>query len=149
MRRCSFTHSDIGWANGIVESLGRHRRKKAKTVLALLEGQYGDEDPALMDWLRPCFADLAGEMWLEEAVPLLMEYVGHESDLNMADAADRALQRIGGEIVVCGRSTPDGGTPTISSSAVQQPASSATFAATFLSSVVSTFSMGKKTTKRS
>ncbi len=100
MRQRSFTQGDIGWANGIVEALARHRKKKAKTVLALLEGQYGDEDPAMMDWLRPCFADLAGEMRLEEAVPLLMEHLGDEADINMADSAGGALQRIGGDIVV-------------------------------------------------
>ena len=99
MRRRSFTHNDIGWANGIVEALARHR-KQSKTVLALLEGQYGEEDPALIEWLRPCFADLAGEMRLEAAVPLLMDYLGDEADINMADSAGGALQRIGGEIVV-------------------------------------------------
>ena len=99
MRRNTFTHGDIGWANGIVEALARHR-KRAKKVLALLEGQYGDEDPAVMNWLRPCFADLAGEIRLQEAVPLLMGYLGDEADLNMADSAEGALQRIGGDIVV-------------------------------------------------
>jgi hypothetical protein len=117
MRRRTFTHGDIGWANGIVEALARHR-KKAKTVLALLEGQYGEEDPAVMDWLRPCFADLAGEMRLAEAVPLLMDYLGTSdfnisfqgddtaepprgpSSVDMADSAGGALQRIGGDLVV-------------------------------------------------
>ena len=98
-RRGEVTQNDIAWAAGIVESLARHR-KKAKMVLALLKGQYGHEDPELMDWLRPCFVDLAGVMRLEEAVPLLMEFVGDEADLNMADSAANALQRIGGDAVV-------------------------------------------------
>jgi hypothetical protein len=99
MRQRTFGRGDVAWVRGIVESLARHR-KKAKIVLGLLDGKYGDEDPAVMEWLRPCFVDIAGEMELEDAVPLLMDYVGHESDLNMADAADRALQRIGGDVVV-------------------------------------------------
>ena len=99
MRNRSLTRGDVAWVRGIVESLARHR-KKAKFVLDLLDGKYGDEDPGVMDWLRSNFVDIAGEMQLEDAVPLLMEYVGHASDLNMADAADRALQRIGGDVVV-------------------------------------------------
>ena len=74
--------------------------RRRQRSLALLDGQYGDEDPALMNWLRPCFVDLAGEMQLEEAVPLLMDYVGDEADDNMADSAATALQRIGGDVVV-------------------------------------------------
>ena len=56
-----------------MEALARHRKRKAKKVLALLDKQYGDEDPALMQWLWPHVADLAVEMRLEEAVPLLMD----------------------------------------------------------------------------
>jgi len=118
MRRGNLTPNDIDWAAGIVEALARHR-KNAKKVLSLLDGQYGDEDPALMNWLRPCFVDLAGEMRLEEAVPLLMEYVGepmvriifHKPSEtpkrfhgrtcgDMSDSAGRALQRIGSDVVV-------------------------------------------------
>jgi hypothetical protein len=99
MRRWGdFTHNDIGWAAGIVEALARHRKKKAETVLTLLEGEWGDDEE--MNWLRPCFADLAGEMRLEEAVPLLMDCLGSEADLNMSDSATTALQRIGGDVVV-------------------------------------------------
>jgi hypothetical protein len=100
MRRGTFTHNDIDWAAGIVEALARHRKKKAKTVLALLEAEWSDEDDHLMNWLRPCFMDLAGEMRLEETVPLLMDYLGTEPDLDMSDSAATALQRIGGDIVV-------------------------------------------------
>jgi hypothetical protein len=99
MRQRTFSRGDVAWVRGIVESLARHR-KKAKVVLALLDGKYGDEDPAVMNWLRPCFVDIGGEMELEDAVPILMDCVGHESDLSIADAADRALQWIGGDIVV-------------------------------------------------
>lgn len=100
MRRGKFTRSDYGWVNGIVESLARHRKERARTVLAWLQGQYGDEDPGVMEWLQPCFVDIAAKMRLEEAVPLLLDYVGHETDLSMADSADRALPKIGGDLVV-------------------------------------------------
>ena len=70
-RRVSYTHDDVAWAGGIVEALAGHQ-KQAKEVLSLLDGQYGDEDPALMNWLRPCFEDIAGEMRIEEAVLLLI-----------------------------------------------------------------------------
>ena len=118
-------------------------------MLALLDGKYGDEDPAVMDWLRPCFVDIAGEMQLEDAVPLLMDYVGHETDLNMADAADRALQRIGGDVVVREIDARLVAHARTSSSVVRQRAFSAIFAATSLSSVASTSSREKKTTKPS
>jgi len=117
-RRGKLTCNDRSWAAGIVEALARHRTK-AKKVLCLLDGQYGDEDPALMNWLRPRFADLAGEMRLTGAVPLLMEYVGEPgfkivfhklfdkadslqglSCAGMSDSAVAALQRIGGDEVV-------------------------------------------------
>ncbi len=97
-RRHGLTHSDIGWANGIVEARARHR-KKAKKVLRLLEGQYGHEDPAVMDWLRPCFLDLAGEMRLREAIPFLLQYMD-DDDLNVLDSANTALHRIGGDALV-------------------------------------------------
>jgi hypothetical protein len=99
-RRGDFSLNDIGWAAGIVEALARHRKKKANVVLALLEGRYGDEDDALMTWLRPYFADVAGAMRLVAAVPLLMDYMSDEADLNMSDSAATALQRIGGNAVV-------------------------------------------------
>jgi hypothetical protein len=98
-RREFYTRDDVVWSAGIVEALARHR-KHAKKVLTLLDGQYRDEDPVLMNWLRPCFVDLAGEMQLEEAVPLLIDFVGNEADESMADSADRALQRIGGDVVL-------------------------------------------------
>ena len=98
-RRGRFTHSDVGWANGIVEALARHRKKKARKVLRLLEGRYDDEDPAVMDWLWPCFVDLAGEMRLEEGVPLLVDHLD-DDDLNLLDSVHKALERVGGDVVV-------------------------------------------------
>jgi hypothetical protein len=118
-RQVFYTHDDdVAWAGGIVEALARHP-EQAKKVLRLLDGQYGDEDPALMNWLRPCIVDLAGEMHLTEAVPLLMDHVGEpavriifhkpsetakpfhgRTCASMADSAARALQRIGNDAVV-------------------------------------------------
>ncbi len=99
MRRGNFTHSDIGWADGIVESMTRQRKKKAKVVLGWLQGEYGDEDHDMMDWLVPCFLNIAGEMRLKEAVPLLVEYL-NDDDIDAADGAGRALECIGGDLVV-------------------------------------------------
>ena len=98
MRRGDLTRSDIGWARGIVESMARHRTEKAK-VLAWLRGEYGDEDHNMMKWLRPRFMDIAGEMRLNEAVPLLVRWLGDE-DLYLSEGAGEALERIGGDLVV-------------------------------------------------
>ena len=96
MERPTFTHADAGREARIVECLARHH-KKAATVLALLEKHSGDEPGK---WLRYSLVELAGEMRLEAAVPLLMRHVGNASDPGMAEWAAAALQRIGGNVVV-------------------------------------------------
>ncbi|MGO9110512.1 MAG: hypothetical protein ACLP9L_14920 [Thermoguttaceae bacterium] len=98
-RRKEMTANDLFRGAGIVEALARHR-KKAKKVLALLDEQYGDEDFTLMNWLWPQFADLAAEMRLEEAVPLLMKHLGNEIYSALSELSRGAVQRIGGELVV-------------------------------------------------
>ena len=100
LRRKEMTATDLFRGAGIVEALARHRKKKAKTVLALLDGQFGDEDCTLMNWLWPQFADLAVAMRLEEAVPLLMKHLGDETYAALSELARGALQRIGGDLVV-------------------------------------------------
>lgn len=94
-----FTGQDILWALGIVEAMARHRSTRGKKVLAWLDGQYGNECPGLMHWLRPCFAELAGELRLEEAVPRLLDCQRAGVDLNTSHSADNALRRIGGDVV--------------------------------------------------
>lgn len=100
LRRKDMTVNDRFRGAGIVEALARHRKKKAKRVLALLEEEYGDEDFALMNWLWPQFANLAVAMRLEEAVPLLMDRMADETSAAVSELARGALQRIGGDLVV-------------------------------------------------
>ena len=74
MRRNEMTMNDLFWGAASWKPWPAIARGKPR-VLALLDKQYGDEDPALMKWLWPRVADLAAEMRLEEAVPLLMDYM--------------------------------------------------------------------------
>ena len=99
MRRNGFTNNDIHYARRIIDSLARHRKHHAQTVLDLLDGDIGDEPEALMEWLLPCLAEIAGEMRLEQAVPMLLDHFVSE-DLHLGDSAASALSRIGGDSVV-------------------------------------------------
>lgn len=65
--------------------------------MAWLREEYGDEDEALMKWLRPCFVDLAGKMRLEEAVPILLDRYDDEA---ICEHINPALADIGGNVVV-------------------------------------------------
>ena len=94
MRRKMITWwHDRKYAVRIVEALARHRTTRAETVLRLLEGDYGGEDLALMDWLRPRFMDLTGEMRLDQAVPLLVDVLDGNfvSEDEHPETSDRAL----------------------------------------------------------
>jgi len=52
-----------------------------------------------MYWLDPSIIELAGEMRLQQAIPVLMERL-HEEELSMVDAVITALSKIGGDAVV-------------------------------------------------
>ena len=96
-RQRGFAHNAHDWGRCIVESLARHP-EKADTVLSLLAGQCGGEDPCLMCWLRAWIIELAGAMRLTEAVPLLMDIL--ESDHSCS--ASGALWQIGSDTVLRG-----------------------------------------------
>jgi hypothetical protein len=97
LQRNCFTQSDIRYGNRLVESLSRHAKKK--TVLALLRGQYQDENIDLLEWLKPFIMDVAGVMRLETAIPLLVDYLD-DKDNDLMDSATTALERIGTDAVV-------------------------------------------------
>jgi len=94
MRSGRFTRSDVLHAELLVESLARHRAEQAGTVLKLLEGPYEPGKEALIEWLKPLVARLAGAMRLASAVPLLTEYLPH-ANVSLADESTTALIRIG------------------------------------------------------
>jgi len=89
------TQRDFDWEHTVLEALARHRQQ-GERVLELLKGQYGGEDPYLMCWLRARIIDLAGEMRLTEAVPVLMDQLGEDHSCS----AGKALERIGGDEVL-------------------------------------------------
>ncbi len=93
--RSGRNHLTSVWGAAIIESLARHA-EKAKTVLSLLEGQGGDDDPCVNCWLQPSFMDLAAAMRLTEAVPPLMDHLNKIHGCS----AGQALARIGGNVVL-------------------------------------------------
>ena len=99
MRRNGFTNNDIHYAHRIIESLARHRKHHAETVLDFVEGDFGEEPEDLLEWLLPCLAEIAGEMRLEQAVPALLEHFQSE-DLHLGDSAASALSRLGSDSVI-------------------------------------------------
>ena len=89
-----FDNNAHEWGDIIVESLAR--QQQTDKVLALLQGQHDDEDPCLMCRLRPRIVEMAGEMRLTAAVPLLMELFH-----TMLSCGTRlALAQIGGDAVL-------------------------------------------------
>jgi hypothetical protein len=83
------TQFSMDWGHVVVEALARHPAR-ARTVLSLLQGQYGDEDPCLMCWLRSSLLELAGAMRAMEAVPLLADLLSGRE----CCSAGMALKRI-------------------------------------------------------
>ena len=82
----------------IVESLARHQNK-AEVVLSLLQRRYKGYERNLMHWLESFLIDLAGEMRLEAAAPVLVERMRKGSEW-LSDSCVTALPGIGGDVVV-------------------------------------------------
>ena len=82
----------------IVESLAQHR-DKAELLLDLLQRRYKGYEKRLMEWLEGFLIDLAGQMRLETAAPILVERMLHGSEW-LSDSCVTALPWIGGDVVV-------------------------------------------------
>jgi hypothetical protein len=99
MQRNEVTQADIRRSVRIIESLAQYPDDRGDFVMCLLRREYPPGDDTLMDWLDPSIIDLAGEMRLPQAIPVLMERL-HEDDESVVDAAITALSKIGGDTVV-------------------------------------------------
>jgi hypothetical protein len=93
-----YRRRDMQRARRIVECLARHR-EQGRLILPLLERRYRGYEKDVMWALEPPLAELAGRMRLEEAVPILLERL-YEDDLDMSDSCQKALEWIGGDLVV-------------------------------------------------
>ena len=66
---------DLDHASRIIEALARQPNEYRERVLAVLSGR-GDDPRRAGKWLQPSMADLAGEMRLQAAIPLLVGSLG-------------------------------------------------------------------------
>ena len=99
MQQGDFTQADLHRSVRIIESLAQYAEERNDFVMCLLRREYPPGDDTLMYWLDPSIIELAGEMRLQEAIPVLMERL-HEEELSLVDAAITALSKIGGDAVV-------------------------------------------------
>jgi len=93
----------IGGADGrrlyrLVTAMARHQDEGAVQVLMLLGRRYKGHDKALMAWLESRIVGLAGLMRLRPAIPLLVDRV--DGDLDIDFMIGNALVCIGGQAVV-------------------------------------------------
>ncbi len=90
---------DLGHARRVVEALARQPHEYQGAIVALLSEQVHDFRHDARKWLQPLMADLAGEMRLQAAIPLLVSNLGHSYSL-LADQSMFALVKIGSDDVV-------------------------------------------------
>lgn len=90
---------DLGHAVRIVEALARQPHEYQGQIVAILSEQVQDFRHDARKWLQPMMVNLAGEMRLRAAVPLLVGNLGHPHSF-LADQSMFALARIGTEEVV-------------------------------------------------
>ncbi len=99
MQQGDFTQADLHRSVRIIESLAQYAEERNDFVMCLLRREYPPGDDTLMYWLDPSIIELAGEMRLQQAIPVLMERL-HEEELSVVDAAIPALGKIGGDAVI-------------------------------------------------
>ena len=99
MQQGDFTQADLHRSVRIIESLAQYPDDRGDFVMCLLRREYPPGDDTLLYWLDPSIVELAGEMRLQQAIPVLMERL-HEEELSMVDAVITALSKIGGDAVV-------------------------------------------------
>lgn len=99
MRKGEFSQGDYRRAKRIIECLAKYPDERGDFTLALLKQEYPGKGNKLMDWLHPQVVQLAGEMRLKQAVPVLVDLLDDEYE-NVADESCVALGKIGGDEVV-------------------------------------------------
>ena len=99
MKRGESTLYESRYASRIVESLAQHPDEPSDIVLALLRKDCPGKDSHLISWLEPEIIELAGQMRLGAAVPILIGHL-YSDDPVLADVATTALSRIGTDAVV-------------------------------------------------
>ena len=90
---------DLGHAVRIVEALARQPHEYNGPIVDILTEQVQDVRHDARQWLQPLMANLAGEMRLRAAVPLLVGNLGHPFSF-LSDQSMFALAKIGTEDVV-------------------------------------------------
>ena len=90
---------DLGYAQRIVEALARQQHDYQAQIVAILSEPFRDADHAGRKWLQPFMAELAGEMRLQAAIPLLVRNLGHPWSF-LSDQSMFALAKIGSDDVV-------------------------------------------------
>jgi hypothetical protein len=98
LQRREYTSNDARYHARLIRVLGR-MGDGTDLILNLLKGIYRGTDRSLMQWADSSIVELAGEMRLKEAVPLIIDrmYEGNESIL---DECGPVLTKIGGDEVV-------------------------------------------------
>jgi len=90
---------DIGFAVRLVEAMGRHSSIFDAKVLELLAQEIEDYTDDPIKWMEPCVVRLAGELRLQQAIPLLVKKL-HEDDEFIVPDCVRSLTKIGSDAVV-------------------------------------------------
>jgi hypothetical protein len=90
---------DLGHALRIVDALARQPQEYQKSILSFLSDQVYDFRQDARKWLQPLLANLAGEIRLQAAIPVLVGYLGHPYSF-LCDQSLFALAKIGTPEVV-------------------------------------------------
>jgi len=90
--------TQIRYGKRLVEALARYP-DHAGNVLEFLKRPYGGKDRSVVLWLEPQMIALAGEMRIEEAIPILVQQTKSKNEQIVEDALT-ALGRIGSDAVL-------------------------------------------------
>ncbi len=93
------TEVDLVYASRVVEVLARDGEKYIDRVLKLLAVEVLDDETRFTDWMEPLVVELAGEMRLEPAIPLIIEKLKLDTDF-LAEQCMYALTKIGSSSVI-------------------------------------------------
>jgi hypothetical protein len=93
------TFQDSRHHRRLMRVLGRMKNDGADQVLNLLKGIYRGTDRGVMQWADAWIVELAGEMRLKEAIPLIIDRL-FERNEPVLDECSFALTKIGGDDVV-------------------------------------------------
>ena len=98
LQRRDFTNNDARHHARLIRVLGR-MDNGADQILNLLKGIYRGTDRSLMQWADSSIVELAGEMRLKEAIPLIIDRL-FERNEPVLDECGPVLTKIGGDEVV-------------------------------------------------